>query len=95
VAPLAPANCGFDVDWSGYFSSRHAGEHLPRWPSRRATATACWSSAGPVRRHAGGVEGSLIYALSSALRDQIAAEGSTTIWLDLAPDLDRNACSRK
>jgi predicted flavoprotein YhiN len=35
----------------------------------------------------GGIEGSLIYALSAALRDQIAAEGSTTIWLDLLPDL--------
>ena len=28
VAPLAPANCGFDVDWSAHFSSRHAGEPL-------------------------------------------------------------------
>jgi predicted flavoprotein YhiN len=33
-----------------------------------------------------GVEGSLIYALSAPLRDQIAQHGSTTIWLDLAPD---------
>jgi predicted flavoprotein YhiN len=33
-----------------------------------------------------GVEGSLIYALSAALRDQIAAIGSAVIHLDLAPD---------
>jgi predicted flavoprotein YhiN len=33
-----------------------------------------------------GVEGSLIYALSAPLRDQIAANGSATIYLDLAPD---------
>jgi hypothetical protein len=33
-----------------------------------------------------GIEGSLVYALSAPLRDQIAADGSTTVWLDLAPD---------
>jgi hypothetical protein len=32
------------------------------------------------------VEGSLIYALSAALRDQIAVNGSATIYLDLVPD---------
>jgi uncharacterized flavoprotein (TIGR03862 family) len=32
-----------------------------------------------------GVEGSLIYALSAALRDQIEASGTTTLILDLAP----------
>jgi predicted flavoprotein YhiN len=35
-----------------------------------------------------GIEGSLVYALSSILRDQIAARGETTVWLDLAPDHD-------
>jgi uncharacterized flavoprotein (TIGR03862 family) len=33
-----------------------------------------------------GIEGSLVYALSAPLRDQVAAAGSATIWLDLAPD---------
>jgi len=87
VAALAPANCGFDVDWSEHFSSRYAGEHLAT-----VAITARDSDGLLVKRQgqfvvtAGGVEGSLIYALSSALREQIAAEGSTTIWLDLAPD---------
>ena len=35
-----------------------------------------------------GVEGSLIYALSAPLRDTIAAQGSVTLQLDLAPDKD-------
>ena len=28
VAPLAPSNCGFDVAWSPYFATRHAGAPL-------------------------------------------------------------------
>lgn len=88
LAPLVPANCGFDVDWSEHFSSRYAGHPL--------TTVAILSTDAhgqPLRKQgqfvvtAGGVEGSLIYALSAALRDQIAAEGSTTIYLDLLPDL--------
>jgi uncharacterized flavoprotein (TIGR03862 family) len=88
VAPLAPANCGFDVDWSEHFSSRHAGEPLT------TVAIISRGADGQVLRKQGqfvvtqgGVEGSLIYALSAALRDQIAADGHVTIHLDLLPDL--------
>ena len=87
IAPLAPSNCGFDVDWSEHFSSRHAGAPL---------ATVAIESTGADGRQARrqgqfvitatGVEGSLIYALSAPLREQIAASGSATIYLDLAPD---------
>ncbi len=87
VAPLAPSNCGFDVDWSAHFSGKHAGAPL-------TTVAIEWSGADgqPVRRQgqfvvtATGVEGSLIYALSAPVRDQIAAAGSATIHLDLVPD---------
>ncbi|MRX06287.1 TIGR03862 family flavoprotein [Pseudoduganella sp. FT25W] len=87
VAPLAPANCGFDVDWSAFFSSRHAGE-----PLMTVVVIARDAQGVEMRKQGqfvvtqGGVEGSLIYALSAPLRDQIAAEGHTTIWLDLMPD---------
>lgn len=87
LAPLAPANCGFDVDWSEHFRSRHAGE-----PLMTVALIARDAQGQEMRRQgqfvvtAGGVEGSLIYALSAALRDQIAADGDTTIWLDLMPD---------
>ena len=88
VAPLRPANCGFDVDWSAHFSSRHAGEPLI------TIAVSSRDANGQMVRRQGqfvvtqtGVEGSLIYALSAPLRDQIALEGSTTIWLDLLPDM--------
>jgi uncharacterized flavoprotein (TIGR03862 family) len=87
VAPLAPSNCGFDVDWSEHFSSRHAGAPLTTVAIESTDA-----NGRQMRRQgqfvitAGGVEGSLIYALSAPLRDQIAANGSATIYLDLAPD---------
>jgi hypothetical protein len=88
VAPLVPANCGFDVEWSEYFSSRYAGEPLI------TVAIISRDAEGKEQRRQGqfvvtqgGVEGSLIYALSAALRDQIAADGHATIYLDLLPDL--------
>jgi uncharacterized flavoprotein (TIGR03862 family) len=87
VAPLRPSNCGFDAGWSAHFSSRFAGEPL-------TTVAISWTNAhGAQERRQGqfvvtasGVEGSLIYALSADLRDQIAAAGSATIYLDLVPD---------
>ena len=89
VAPLAPANCGFDVDWSPHFSEKHAGAPLT------TVAIEYEDRDGARARRQGqfvvtgsGIEGSLVYALSSVLRDQIAARGATTIWLDLAPDHD-------
>ncbi|MES2116551.1 MAG: TIGR03862 family flavoprotein [Pseudomonadota bacterium] len=88
LAPLVAANCGFDVDWSEHFSSRYAGH-----PLTTVAILSTDAQGQPLRKQgqfvvtAGGVEGSLIYALSAALRDQIAADGETTIFLDLLPDL--------
>jgi len=88
VAPLMPANCGFDTDWSEHFSSRYAGEPL-------LTVAMAWREQdGPLAWRKGqfvvtqtGIEGSLVYALSAPLRDEIARAGSATVWLDLVPDL--------
>jgi uncharacterized flavoprotein (TIGR03862 family) len=87
VAPLVPANCGFDVQWSSHFTERYAGHPLT------TVAISAHDRHGALVRKQGqfvitkdGVEGSLIYALSAALRDQISTNGSTTIWLDLCPD---------
>jgi uncharacterized flavoprotein (TIGR03862 family) len=84
---LRPSNCGFDVAWSEHFRTRHAGEPL-------LTVAAEWIGADglPVRRQgqfvisADGIEGSLVYALSAPVRDQLARDGEATIWLDLLPD---------
>jgi uncharacterized flavoprotein (TIGR03862 family) len=86
VAPLLPANCGFDIAWSAHFRDRFAGHPV------KAVAAACDANAPKrqgefvVTEH--GVEGSLVYALSAPLRDAIAAEGSATLYLDLAPGKD-------
>ena len=89
VVPLRPANCGFDVGWSEYFSSRFAGH-----PVKSVTVTFTDAAGGFHRRQgdlmvtATGVEGGLIYALSALLRDQIAATGAAVIYLDMTPGKD-------
>jgi len=81
LAPLQPSNSGFDVGWSEFFSSRFAGEPLKSVALRAGQ----FQQQGEFVVTAGGVEGSLIYAASSVLRDQIAAEGHATLELDLLP----------
>jgi uncharacterized flavoprotein (TIGR03862 family) len=83
VAPLAPANCGFDVrgGWSDYFSSRFAGQPFKSVAIRFGE----FRRQGEFVATAGGIEGSLMYAVSAALRDEIAARGSATFELDLLP----------
>ncbi|RUL78329.1 TIGR03862 family flavoprotein [Dyella choica] len=92
VAPLQPANCGFDIDWSTFLSSHHAG--APLKPVAARLHDACGRTPmlqGECVITQTGIEGSLIYALSASLRDAIARQGHAVLELDLAPDrtLDR------
>ncbi len=87
IAPLKPANCGFDVRWSEHFRTKFAGQ-----PVKTVEVTAKTVD-GIVIRQRGecvvtetGVEGGIIYMVSAYARDTIAAEGTATLWLDLAPD---------
>jgi uncharacterized flavoprotein (TIGR03862 family) len=87
VAPLQPSNCGFDIGWSDYLATRHAGAPLK-------PVSAYWRDAdghehvrqGECVITATGIEGSLVYALSASLRDAIAKQGHAVLELDLAPD---------
>lgn len=89
VAPLQPANCGFDIDWSEHLSSRFAGSPLKPVVAHWQGADGQWQSLqGECVVTATGIEGSLIYALSAALRDAIARDGETTLCLDLVPGRD-------
>ena len=88
VRPLQPANCGFDVDWSPYLRERFAGQPV------KSIAISLTDVDGKVHNRQGeilltetGLEGSLIYALSAAIRERILADGELTIALDLAPGL--------
>lgn len=99
VAPLQAANCGFEVrmqrgadgtaqaGWSPFFSTKFAGQ-----PFKSVAITFDSKSGSPFVRKGEfvateqGVEGSLVYAASSALREAIHAEGSATFTVDLLPD---------
>jgi hypothetical protein len=110
VAPLLPANCGFDVGlhgrlpqsgravpvqavptqvsgWSEHFASRYAGQPL------KTVVLSCgcgderrFSRKGEFVATATGIEGSLVYAASALLRDEIVRHGHAVVWLDLLPD---------
>ncbi len=84
VAELLPANCGFDVrgGWSSYFAGRFAGQPFKSVAIRFQG----WHHRGEFVATATGVEGSLIYAASALLRDEIRLRGSATFELDLLPD---------
>ena len=86
LAPLAPANCGFDVAWSTHFAGRYAGHPVkPAIVEWRDDGGDAERRQGEFVVTASGIEGSLIYALSARLRDAITARGSTVIHVDLVP----------
>jgi len=97
-----PANCGFDVGqqpatgWSAHFTSRHAGQPFKNVAIRFAPdAGEVFHRKGEFVATATGVEGSLVYAASAALRDHIARHGQATLWLDLLPDWPSERVARE
>lgn len=114
VAPLRPANCGFDVHarkaqtgetrreffqdllgnppalptgWSPHFVERYAGQPFKSIAlSFNASDGRSFHRKGEFVATSTGVEGSLVYAVSALLRDEIEAHGSATFFLDLLPD---------
>lgn len=81
IAPLRPANCGFDVAWTDHFRERFAGE-----PVKPVTLTVgALTVPGEFVVTATGVEGSGIYAVSAGLRDWLENKGKTVLTLDLVP----------
>ena len=107
MAPLRPANCGFDAagrsacgfqgagapgapaaagsppapGWTPFFASRFAGHPL----KNVALHFGPFQRRGEFVITATGVEGSLIYAASALLRDEIERAGQATFHLDLLP----------
>jgi uncharacterized flavoprotein (TIGR03862 family) len=94
VAPLRAANCGFDVaptgagrgGWSEHLASRHAGQPI------KPVTLAFTDRHGHTETRQGefvltesGIEGSLVYAFASRIRDVIERDGSATVWLNLLP----------
>lgn len=81
IAPMRPANCGFEVDWSPVFVERFSGT-----PVKAVTATSAMGTLpGEFVVTAWGIEGSLVYAHSAVLRDALERDGTAVLQLDLAP----------
>ena len=92
VKPLLPSNCGFNVGWSAYFAEKFAGEPFKtvaitvQSHDANDSGKPRFQKQGEFVATGTGVEGSLVYAASSWLRDDIAANGTATFHLDLLPD---------
>lgn len=85
IEELQPSNCGFTTIWSDALK-RFAGQPIKSIEAFVADA----KGAAPIRGEAMltdyGLEGSVVYALSSVLRTQILKNGIAKLVLDLAPD---------
>ena len=93
VAPLAPSNCGFDMrlgerlGWSPHLRQHFAGQVLKNVGlSFEVDGAVVFDRVGEVVVTDTGLEGSLVYAASSHLREAIAHQGSATLHLNLRPD---------
>jgi uncharacterized flavoprotein (TIGR03862 family) len=103
IAPLRAANCGFDVGrtqagpegggWSEFLRTRHAGQ--PIKPVALAHAGSGFARQGEFVVTETGIEGSLVYAASGAIRDAIATDGQAVVHLDLLPGYDTASVLRE
>lgn len=91
VADFRPSNVGFDVAWSEVLIERFAGEPL----KTIALGHAGQSVRGDLMLTRYGLEGGAVYALSAALRDAIARDGSAELVVDLRPDLSIEALAAR
>jgi uncharacterized flavoprotein (TIGR03862 family) len=83
IRPLEPSNCGFDVAaWSPLLRDKFAGAPLKNVSLKLPGET---PRLGEFVLTATGIEGSLVYALSAAIRNTINRQGHATVHLDLLP----------
>jgi uncharacterized flavoprotein (TIGR03862 family) len=91
IAPLRPANMGFNVNWSEHFRTRFAGQPLKNVMLRFGDHTA----RGDAMITGYGIEGGALYALSSVLREALASASPITLGIDLRPDLSQQQTSNR
>jgi uncharacterized flavoprotein (TIGR03862 family) len=82
VEPLRPSNCGFEVEWSPHFREKYDGHPI----KSVILSFEEFHQQGEFIVTKEGVEGSLIYAASGVMRDEIYANGKAVLNLDLKPD---------
>lgn len=81
VSPLQPSNCGVTMGWSEVMR-KHAGTPLKRITARVGEAFA----EGEAIITETGLEGGVVYALTRAIRAELARKGEARLVLDLRPD---------
>lgn len=86
IAPLLPANVGFECEWSTHFRDRYAGAAVKPVAMRTGH-----DEHGPRRQGEFvvtkyGIEGSLVYALGQGLRAAVAVGAAVSAWIDLLPE---------
>ena len=96
VRPLRPSNCGFEIAWSEHLRSRFAGAPL------KAVSLAWQEPDGQKVVQRGecvlsdyGIEGSLVYAASAALRAVIERDGRAGLTIDLLPTRTQDEVARE
>lgn len=90
IAPLRPANCGFAAAWSDHMKAK-AGQPLKAVSLTHNGKTV----QGEIMIAENGIEGGAVYALSAPIRDDIAANGSATVHIDLRPSLSAEDIAKK
>ena len=95
LTPLRAANCGFTCAWSAHLRERWSGAAVKNVTAKVMLAdgsTRVQRGEFIITEH--GVEGSLVYALSRVLRDELERDGHARLNLDLAPDHDAAQLAR-
>ncbi|TPE44594.1 TIGR03862 family flavoprotein [Maribrevibacterium harenarium] len=88
VAPLVSTNCGFIGNWSEYLQTKFEGA-----PLKDVSFSVMLPDGEKITKKGEaivtktGIEGSLVYAFSKYLRDQIIASGTAHLIVDLIPSL--------
>lgn len=83
IAPLQSANCGFLAEWSETFRDPFEGQPLKRIALTFGDRTVRGEAI--VTRE--GIEGGAVYAISSVVRDAIAANGAAVMSIDQRPEV--------
>ncbi len=86
-----PSNCGFRVAWSDHLRARFEGQPLK--PVALSFGGQRVRGEAVITRD--GLEGGAVYALSPLLREAIDASGAAELIVDLLPEMDEEAATRR
>lgn len=83
IQPLQPHNCAIEIPWSEHLTAKFAGAPL----KRIALTAGITTHRGEAVITQTGLEGGVAYILNDAIKRALESTQSTTIRLDLRPDL--------